>query len=356
MLSSLALILFGCSENRTSKALPEDLASTKVEYYGNTQGTTFAVICNDPIELSFEEIEATLHNFDMALSSWIDSSTISNFNNASSGKFVYDDPYNYFNRCNLSAREMCDQTNGNFDPTLFPIIYAWGFYSKSNTLLDSNEVDSLLAFTGMRRGHFNFLTDIDSNDVLYCKNEIVKLTPQLKLDFNGIAQGLSVDILAELIESKGGKNYYVEIGGEIRVSGTNSEGVNWRIGIDKPFEGSNRENREITEIIHLTDVSVATSGSYRNFFESDGKTYSHTINPKTGYPVKHKLISATVVTEECAEADALATACMVMGPEKSISFFQKDSVLDAEIYLIFENKKGRVETYFSPGFEKYLQP
>ena len=325
-----------------------------IEFYGNTQGTTFAVICNDKIDITHEEIVDLLADFDMALSAWVEESTLSKFNAASPGKFQYNDPNNYFNRCYLLSSELYSITKGAFDPTLYPIIDAWGFYRKNNTKLDSNTVDSLMAFTGFRSGHFVYGLKEDTLGIKQPANNINKYTPQVKLDFNGIAQGLAVDVICELLNERGAKNYYVEIGGEIRISGSNREGNDWRIGIDKPIENSTAEDREITEIIQLTNCGIATSGSYRNFFESDQRTYSHTINPKTGWPVSHKLISATVVSKTCAEADALATACMVMGPEESIAFFQNDTLNLGEIYLIYENNKGRTETYFSPGFQDFI--
>ena len=349
------LLLSGCTENtQTDTSFETESESNSIEFYGNTQGTTYAVICNDDVEISNDEIDNMLANFDMALSAWVDESTLSQFNNAPAGEFTYKDPEDYFNRCYLLSNALYERTNGNFDPTLYPIINAWGFYNKDNVALDSSEIDSLLAFTGFRKGHLEYFSVSDSNGTITPENRMVKYTPQVKLDFNGIAQGLAVDVICEELIERGAKNYYVEIGGEIRISGTNREGEDWRIGIDKPIENSSAEEREITEIIQLTNCGIATSGSYRNFFESDGKTYSHTINPKTGWPVEHKLISATVVSKTCAEADALATACMVMGPEKSITYFSNDTSDLGEIYLIYENNKGRIETYASPGFQEFI--
>ena len=348
-------VLIGCSETpKEDSSFETTTEETSIEFYGNTQGTTYAIICNDEIQITNEEIDQSLAEFDLALSAWIKESTLSLFNEAPAGEFEYDDPNGYFNRCYALSNELYNITNGNFDPTLFPIIDAWGFYNKNNTALDSSEVDSLLAFTGFRKGHLNFIYIEDTSGFKIPNNRIIKNTPQVKLDFNGIAQGLAVDVICEKLIERGAKNYYVEIGGEIRISGRNREGDDWRIGIDKPIENSTADEREITEIIQLTNCGIATSGSYRNFFESDGKTYSHTINPKTGWPVTHKLISATVVSNTCANADALATACMVMGPEKSIDFFMSDTLGLGEIYLIYENNKGRIETYASPGFQEFI--
>ena len=347
------IILFACSESPES-----DLTSEKkgevIEFYGNTQGTTFAVIVNDDIDLTMEEIETVLHNFDLALSSYIPNSILTGINESPAGVFEYKDEFGYFNRCYQLSQKVYQLTSGAFDPTVYPLVDGWGFMKNLEVVPDSTTVDSLRALLGFANGyHFDFTTTVENGDTIP-KSLIVKNTPGAKLDFNAIAQGLSVDVLAELIEKKGGKNYFVEIGGEIRVKGINREGSLWRIGIDQPIEDSDAENRKLQEIVLLDNQSIATSGSYRKYYEQNGTKYSHTLDPKTGYPVIHKLLSSTVVTESCAMADGLATALMVMGPQKSIDFIVAHPELKAEIYLIFTNEKGRIETYASPGFQKML--
>ena len=165
---------------------------------------------------------------------------------------------------------------------------------------------------------------------------------------------LAVDVLAELIESKGGENYFVEIGGELKVKGKNKDGVFWRIGIDKPIEHSDQNNRELQEIIEVNNKSVATSGSYRKFYIKNGEKYSHTLDPKTGYPVKHNLLSATVVADDCALADALATTFMVLGLDDSKEFLKTHDSLNVDAYLIFTNDKDRLETFYTKGFARMI--
>ena len=250
---------------------------------------------------------------------------------------------------------MWSVSNGAFDPTVYPLVDGWGFMKDVEIVPDSATVDSLRNLVGFQDGnHFKFLYQLDSlgNSIPACK--IVKNNKNAKLDFNAIAQGLAVDIIAEKLESKGAKNYFVEIGGEIRVCGLNTEGSLWRIAIDKPIENSSAEDREYQEIIMLKDKSVATSGSYRKFYEKEGIKYSHTIDPKTGYPVQHTLLSATVVADNCGTADAMATAFMVMGAEKSIQFLNEHPELGLEVYLIFNNSKGRLETYYTKNFRDLL--
>lgn len=352
----LLSLLFLTACGTTSKTEDQDeVEKGVIEFFGNTQGTTYAVIVNDDIELTMEEIESTLADFDLALSSYIPNSVLTGINEAPAGEHLYSDPHDYFSRCYIMAQEVYKVTNGYFDPTVYPLVDGWGFMKNVEVVPDSSTVDSLRALLGFNDGyHFKFMTTITDHGDTIPSNLIRKNTPAAKLDFNAIAQGLAVDVLCELIEKKGGENYFVEIGGEIRVNGLNREDVLWRIGIDKPVDNSTAENRELQEIIQLDGQAIATSGNYRKFYEKDGVKYSHTLNPKTGYPVTHTLLSASVVTESCAMADAMATAIMVMGPDKGMDFAEEHPELNLEIYLVFENDKGRLETYSTKGFQKLI--
>lgn len=353
----LPIVLIGCTSNNSKKNSSIEEDSTKIqkqiEFYGNTQGTTYAIICNDQIDISNQEIDETLHQFDLALSSYIPNSILSQLNSASAGTFEYIDSLHFFNRCLAQSHEVYELTNGAFDPTVYPLVDGWGFMKDVENVPDSTSVDSLRALIGFQNGyHFNYYPSKSDSTVEISK--IVKNTPQAKLDFNAIAQGLSVDIICELLESRGANNYFVEIGGEIKVKGNNAEGKLWTIGIDKPVEKSTANNRELQEIIQIENRAVATSGSYRKFYEKNGIKYSHTLDPKTGYPVTHSLLSATVVAPNCAMADGLATAFMVMGADKSVKFIKTNQIKDVEIYLIFHNSKGRIETYYTKGFKELI--
>jgi len=347
----LNVIMFNsCSDSeQVTESLDEVEKSTKrIEFFGNTQGTTYTVLCNDEIKLTHDEIDNTLRQFDLALSSYIPNSILTKLNKAPLGKFVYVDSFNYFNRCVLQSQEVYKLTNGSFDPTVYPLVDGWGFMKDIHQVPDSLTVDSLMNLIGFENGHhFTFNTNID-------RPNVIKNTAHAKLDFNAIAQGLSVDVLCELLDAKGAKNYFVEIGGELRVKGLNSEGKLWTIGIDEPVEKSNAMTRTLQEIIQLDNKAVATSGSYRKFYEKNGVKYSHTLNPKTGYPVSHSLLSATVVATNCALADGLATAFMVMGPKESVKLIKTNQIKDVDIFLIFYNKKGRIETYSTKGFKNYI--
>jgi thiamine biosynthesis lipoprotein len=324
-----------------------------LQFYGNTQGTTFSIIVNDKIDVTFDEIENTLHQFDLALSSYIPESILSQLNKAPAGKFIYRDSTNYFNRCYQQAQFVYQVTNGAFDPTVYPLVDGWGFMQDLQNVPDSNAVDSLKTLVGFKKGyHFTFKPS--KSDSIVENSTVIKHTPNAKLDFNAIAQGLSVDVIAELLDAKGAQNYFVEIGGEIRVKGKNAQGHFWRIGIDKPIENSDASTREIQEIVELNNKAIATSGSYRKFYEKNGIKYSHTLNPKTGYPVNHTLLSATVIADNCALADGLATAFMVMGTEETVKFIKSKQVENIEVYLIYYNTRGRIETYKSNGFENLI--
>jgi len=352
----LLSILIGCGQDsgQDSNVENSNLSKTNsIEFYGNTQGTTYAVLCNDKIELTHQDIDETLSKFDLYLSSYIPNSVLSKLNTAPAGRFTYVDSFNYFNRCLTQSLEIFNLTNGAFDPSVYPLVDGWGFMKDVENVPDSTVIDSLLNLVGFQNGyHFSYFPS--KSDSTLEKSTIVKNTPHTKLDFNAVAQGLSVDVICELLDQKGAQNYFVEIGGEIRVKGLNKEGELWRIGIDKPIEKSTSQNRELQEIIRLDNKAVATSGSYRKFYEKNGIKYSHTLNPKTGYPVTHSLLSTTVVANNCALADGLATAFMVMGPEKSVKFIKSGKIEGVDVYLIFYNAKGRVETYYTAGFKKII--
>lgn len=352
----ISFVLIGCVDDNSSNITQSngEEVTEEIAYYGNTQGTTFTVLCNDPIQFTMKEVTTILTNFDLALSGYIDSSIVSKLNNSGVGQFKYTDEYNYFNRCYHLSKEVYALSEGAFDPTIFPLFEVWGFMEEMENIPDSTLVDSLRMYLGFQNGHhFTLGPGTNLTDTLGY-SIITKNTALAKLDFNAIAQGLAVDVLAEEIEKRGGKNYYVEIGGEIRVKGKNSDGETWRIGIDKPIENSNADNRVIQEVIHLENRSIATSGSYRKFYEKNGVKYSHTIDPKTGYPVSHTLLSATVVADNCALADAYATVFMVLGVDKSKAFIQAHPELNLDCYLTFVNVRGNYQTYYTPAFGKMI--
>ena len=322
------LILFSCSN-------PAEKKENFQVIQGEAQGTTYTIqLVGDGKKITKKEIDKLLNEFDASLSTYKSNSEITTFNNASFFH-AFPDKSQFFKTCLEKSQFVYDQSNGAFDPTVFPLIEAWGFFKDVKTPLKKEKADSILRFVSFEKNKLlNYKFQNDSV-ILYKKDE------RLKLDFNAIAQGLSVDFLAKMIAKKGYSNFYIEIGGEIRVAGLNKDGNKWRIGIDTPKSDG---ERSIQEILQVTNKSVATSGNYRKFYEVDGQKYAHTIVPQTGMQVKHNLLSATVITKECALADGFATTFMVLGLEETKKFLQKNKSLDIQVFLIY-NEKGKFKTY-----------
>ncbi|MEM7162487.1 MAG: FAD:protein FMN transferase [Bacteroidota bacterium] len=332
----LGIVAFFCACNigEGKRSNQHETPDVQHEITGKAQGTTYSIKYfgknNEEIPKS---ITTVLEEIDRCFSLWRDDSELVRVNN-SEGPYKLNDPNQYFEEVFQLSKDIAQRTDHDFNPALHPIISAWGFSRKSGKVLTQKEVDSLLQTCS-----FN---DWELNDEFLSKKNG-------SLDFNGIAQGYTVDVLAKTLEDFGISNYFVEVGGETKVKGVKPDGELWRIGIDKPIEGN---EREIQEILSLTNKAVVTSGSYRKFKEVDGKKYSHTIDPQTGFPAMNTLLSVTLIMDQCAEADALATAMMVMGREKAIAFAQNLDRIDG-FYLIY-NEKGKWQTYSSVGFDEYL--
>lgn len=307
---------------------------SKKEYFfhdGLTQGTTFHITYES--EKNFNnEINKILTDFSSEFSIYDSLSLISKINNNDSSvilseRFVY--------LLDISKKIFLN-TEGAFDITVGPIVKAWGFGFKTNQLPDTLTIDSLLKVVGFDK-------------ISYENNQFKKTNPSVFLDCNAIAQGYSVDIVADFMELNDIKNYLIEIGGEVKAKGVNKNKNTWRIGVDKPIEETDEFNRELQSVIVLENRSLATSGNYRKFFKENGVKYSHTINPKTGYPAKNTLLSVTVLANKCIIADAYATAFMVMGFEKSVEFLNKHNELDA--YFIYSDSTSeKLKEFYTSGF------
>jgi thiamine biosynthesis lipoprotein len=329
-LFSLVFLFCQCSSNISRK----DFSTIK----GKAQGTTYSIILLGPeSKISKNQIDSILDDFDAVLSSYVSTSLLSKFNSVE-GSIVFSDSSNYFKKCLIKSQFIYDISLGAFDPTVFPLIDAWGFFKNQKTPLSKANADSILPFVSFEKDKL-FSYEFKDN-LLY----LTKKDKRVKLDFNAIAQGYAVDVLAEFIREKGYSNFYIELGGEVYVSGLNRENQKWKIGIDTPV--SNSKERSISEVLSISNEAVATSGNYRKFYEVKGKKYAHTIDPKTGLQVTHNLLSATVIAKDCATADGFATAFMVMGKEKTIAFLKQNRDLGLTVYLIY-NEKGRMKSYAS---------
>ncbi len=234
------------------------------------------------------------------------------------------------------AQAISKVTDGAFDVTVAPLVNAWGFGFKNDVLPDSAIIDSLMSFVGWEK-------------VRIQEMHIQKDDPRIIMDFSAIAKGYGADQVAKLMKQKGIENYMIEIGGEIVCGGKNQNNENWKIGINKPTDDPTSTNQELDKILNLTDCAMATSGNYRNFYVKDGKRIAHTIDPKSGYPVQHSVLSSTVLAPSCAMADGFATSFMVMGLEKAKQILDQHPELQA--YLIYE-ENGEHKVYYTKELEK----
>jgi len=303
-------------------------------YEGETMGTTFHIKYQSPDKVVYSrEIDSLLYFVNQSLSTYISNSTISKFNQAEKESFSD----TFFEKVFLKSKEIYKKSSGAFDPTVMPLVNAWGFGFDSIPTVDSFIIDSLLNFIGFDHVSLN-------------NGKIVKDQNGIMLDFSAIAKGFGVDVIGFFFESKNIQHYMVEIGGEVRVKGHNANGDLWQVGIEKPDENE----RVLNAILNISNKSIATSGNYRNFYYKDGKRYAHTINPETGYPIAHNLLSATVVSNDCMTADAWATAFMVLGKYRAIQIDEMDESID--IYLIYENNDHQLEVYISDNLKKMIRP
>ena len=278
------------------------------------------------------EIDSILVDFNNSLSTYISDSELSKFNNTDTLFNISNELYTILKVSDKIHRS----TKGAFDPTIGKLVNLWGFGpTKILETPDSLKVRETLKNVGF--------------DQIYFDNKIaVRNNLNIYLDFSAIAKGYAVDIIAKFLNNKNIKNFMIEIGGEVRCSGFN-ENKNWIIGINDPFE----KNLNLPfASVSLVDRSLATSGNYRNFYRKNNKVISHTIDPRTGFSSNSNILSASVFHKSCIEADAYATAFMVLGKNKSIQIVEKNKDLDA--FLVFLDENGNIKNYVSKGIEKYI--
>lgn len=304
-----------------------------VKFAGNAQGTTYSISYYDDNGTNYQkEIDSLLKAFDKTASIYDSASIISKINNNVDVE-INQDFIDIFNR----SMQVSAETDGAFDITVGPLVNAFGFGAKNEHIIDSAKIDSLRKIVGYKM-------------VRISGRKVIKDDPRMQLDFNAIAQGYSVDMVAKFLESKDIHNFLVEIGGEIIGKGMKEGGKNWVVGIEKPVD--NNENRDLEAKAKLIDRALTTAGNYRKFYIENGIRYSHTIDPHTGYPVKHSLLSASVFASNCTDADAYDTAFMVIGLEKTKAFLEKHKELDA--YLIYSDSTGVLKTYETAGLKNIV--
>lgn len=267
-------------------------------------------------------ILAELRRVDASLSVFNPQSTISRVNNRQISRadaMLYE--------VLQKAQKVSVATGGAFDVTVMPLVNAWGFGFKSRQFPTNVQVDSIRKFVGYN------LIKLSPDSTITCADV------RLMIDCGAIAKGYGVDRVAKLLREHGVRNYMVEIGGEVVTKGRNPESKSpWQIGISKPVEGADTNNCDLQTVLSLENAALATSGNYRNYYEHNGRKYAHTIDPRTGCPVQHSLLSATVIAPDCATADAYATAFMVLGVDGAKKVLKENKRLHA--YLIYADRKG----------------
>ena len=303
-----------------------------VRIEGFAQGGTYHVVCS-PVngigeQRLREDIDSRLLAIDFTLSGYNQGSLLSRIN---AGE---DLPLNdLFLACFNRSKEIWAETEGAFDPSAAPLFDLWGFGFSNKGNVTQAAIDSIRAFVGMDRLSLEKRAD---------GTHLVKADPRMKLNFNAIAQGYSCDVIAAYLDSLGCENYLVDIGREILCKGVNAAGSQWRIGLDKPEDGNYEEGRNLQAILEVTDCGIVTSGNYRKFYVEDGQKYAHTIDPLTGRPVTHNLLSATVVAHDAATADAYATWMMVVGLDRAREILAARPDLDA---LLVYDQDGQMQTF-----------
>ena len=301
---------------------------------GTVFGTTYSIIYQSSENLN-KEIMAALNAIDQSMSTFNKGSVISKINRNEQVQ-----PDEMFIDVFKLANKVSTETHGAFDVTVAPLVNAWGFGFKNGTFPTPQVIDSLKQFIGYQK-------------VAYTNGRIKKQDPRLMLDFSAIAKGYGSDVVANLLKRKGIENFMVEIGGEIVTRGISEKRLPWKVGVTKPTDDSLNVNQELQTILNVTNKAMATSGNYRKFYYKNGKKYAHTIDPLTGYPVQHNILSSTVLANNCAEADAYATAFMVLGLEKAQKILEQHPELMA--YFIYSDKNGKNAVWFSPSLKDKIQ-
>lgn len=329
---SLMLVLVACQP-----ATPPGVTG-EILLQGRTMGTTYSIkfVAPDKViqkDNLYQQVNELLNDINLQMSTYIDDSELSQFNQMRSTQFI---PASrpLFTVIEEAIR-LGKLTGGKLDVTVGPLVNLWGFGPDKRP--ETIPQDELLSSTMQRVGI----------DKLFVQDQrIAKARADLYVDLSTIAKGYAVDAVAELLLTKGISNFLVEIGGEMRVSGLKSNGNDWRVAIEKPVS----TERAVEQILIPGNNAVATSGDYRNYYEFDGVRYSHIIDPTTGRPINHLLVSVTVITDKSMTADGLSTAIMVMGPEEGLAFAQQHNIA---VYLVSKSDNG-FDTHMTEQFKQYI--
>jgi thiamine biosynthesis lipoprotein len=339
LLGFIALLLSGVFIFKSISDKPINADSNRVSYIhneGQAQGTTYSATYLQPQGIDLQlKIDSAFRDFDTSLSTYNANSVISQINrNVDSVTTDY-----HFEQMFTTAMEVSANTNGAFDITVGPLVKAWGFAFGNSDHTKIPDVKKLLPYIGYKK-------------VKLVNHKVLKENPNVLIDANAIAQGYSADVMGALLEKYGCKNYVFEIGGEVVCKGLNEKGQKWRIGIDKPIDDSTGVTKEIQTVLSISDIAVTTSGNYRKYYYKDGKKYAHHIDPRTGQPIVHNLLSVTVIAPKCMLADAYACSFMVVGMDSAMKVYK--SVPGMECYFVYVDSQGKNQVKYTSGFKKFL--
>jgi thiamine biosynthesis lipoprotein len=328
----LLMLTSACSNNNTKNA-----PVYEVNFKGEAQGTTYNItyFASDSI-VGQRQVDSLLDAFNLCASIYEPASIISRFNKNDSTALAD----SLFKKIFNASMEVSRRTSGAFDITVGQLVTAWGFGLKNKEKINQKIIDSLLQFTGYQKIHLS-------------ENRLIKNDSPIMIDFNAIAQGFSVDLLGNFFESKGITNFLIEIGGELKGKGTKPGGSKWNVSVEKPSDSANSPKKQQV-MVKIENLALATSGNYRKYIEENGIRYSHIIDPSSGYPAKHNLLSVTVAAKDCTTADAYATAFMVMGMEKAKEFLKQNKDLGLDVYFIYSDQNNKMQVYTSEGFRKLI--
>jgi thiamine biosynthesis lipoprotein len=361
---TVMVLLSACGSSEGGDLHPADNPSDGSKEYlhaGDTQGTTYLVKYHGEEEVEQSVIDSVLEVVDVEFNLWRPDSRINQINSFEGGDqlFTFVDTSRLWSVIWSRSIDLFEASQGAFDPTVHPLVELWGFGLSKRGDVDDADVQRILPDVGLTLDRI----DLEENEIdrMYESTYVRKGNPNTSIDFNGIAQGLTVDLLADALWSNGIYNFMVEVGGEVKCHGLRSDGQPWRIAIDLPVDQlDGLDERQLQSIVAVKDAAICTSGNYRKFYEEDGIKRSHTISPFTGYPVQHSLLSATIHAVDAATADALATACMVWGPAEGRQFIEayrtENEFERIEALFIYATEAEEMETWQTAGWDASLAP
>ena len=361
---TVMVLLSACGSSEGGDLHPADNPSDGSKEYlhaGDTQGTTYLVKYHGEEEVEQSVIDSVLEVVDVEFNLWRPDSRINQINSFEGGDqlFTFVDTSRLWSVIWSRSIDLFEASQGAFDPTVHPLVELWGFGLSKRGDVDDADVQRILPDVGLTLDRI----DLEENEIdrMYESTYVRKGNPNTSIDFNGIAQGLTVDLLADALWSNGIYNFMVEVGGEVKCHGLRSDGQPWRIAIDLPVDQlDGLDERQLQSIVAVKDAAICTSGNYRKYYEEDGIKRSHTISPFTGYPVQHSLLSATIHAVDAATADALATACMVWGPAEGKQFIEayrtENEFERIEALFIYATEAEEMETWQTAGWDASLAP